>query len=72
MMHYSQDHDSVSLSVSFPTGTMQLEMRGAQSKALERANYRSTAAMQENATQAGEDPGELNSEKGFYDLDYEW
>ena len=72
MMHWVQDHESVSLSVSFPVGTTQLEIRDMRSKALERANSRCAVAKEAKATQAGVDPGELKSDKGIYDWDDKW
>ena len=72
MMHWVQDHERVSLTASIAVGIGQPEMRDAWSKALERANSRSAVAKQAKATQAGADPGELKSDKGFYDWDDKW
>jgi len=67
MMHWVQDHERVSLTANVAVGTTEDSMRGVWSRALERANARATVEKQSKATQAGADPGELKSDKGFYD-----
>ena len=72
MMHWIQDHERVSLPAKVPVGVTQDEMREAWSRALERANARKIVAKQAKATQAGADPGELKSDKAFYEWDDKW
>ena len=72
MMHWVQDHESVSLSVSFLVGITQLDIRDMRSKELEHANSRCAVAKEAKATQAGVDPGELKSDKGIYDWNGKW
>ena len=69
MMHWVQDHECVSPTDSVAVGTTQLEMLDAWSKALERANSRSAAAKKAKAAQVEAHPGELTSDKGFYNWD---
>ena len=72
MMHWVQDHERVSLTANVVVGTTAVNMRGMWSRALERANARKAVEKQSKATQTGADPGELKSDKGFYDWDEKW
>ena len=67
-----QDHERVSLTANVVVGTTAVNMRGMWSRALERANARKAVEKQSKATQTGADPGELKSDKGFYDWDEKW
>ena len=69
IIHWVQDHESVSLTTSIAVGTKKLDMRDAHSKVLECENSRSYVANQAKAAQAGVDPGELESDKRFYGWD---
>ena len=72
MMHWIQDHERVSLPVKVVRGVTEDDMRAAWLRATERANARKTVAKQAKAIQAGADPGELKSDKRFYEWDDKW
>ena len=72
MMHWVQDHGRVSLTPTVVTGVTQEAMRQAWSEALERANARKAVAKQCKATQAGAEPQELKSDKGFHEWEDRW
>ena len=72
MMHWIQDHERVSLPVKVVTGVTEDDMRAAWFRATERANARKTVAKQAKTIQAGADPGELKSDKRFYEWDDKW
>lgn len=72
MIHWVQDHERVHLTASVAVRKTQQEMREAWSKVLECANSHSAVAKQVKATQAGEDPGDLKSDKGFCVWDNKW
>ena len=67
-MHWVQDHEHVSLTANVAVGTTAETMKGTWSRALKRANSRAAVKKQSKATQAGADPGELKSDKGFLRL----
>ncbi len=72
MMHWVQDHGRVSLTPGVIVGMTNVQVRQMWSAALERANARKAVAKQCKATQAGADPGELKSDKGYYELEDRW
>ena len=72
MMHWVQDHESVSLTENVAVGTTADSMRRMWSRALERANARTAVEKQPEADQVGADPGKLKLDKGFYNWDEKW
>ena len=72
MMHWVQDHERVSLTPGVITGLTEAQVRQMFSAALERANARKAVAKHSKATQAGAEPPELKSDKGFYDWEDRW
>jgi len=72
ILHCIHDYERVSITPVVVVGTTQDDIRDELTSALQRANARVSVAKQTKATQEVEDPGELKSDKGYYEWEYRW